>query len=115
MEYDLLIKNGTIVDGTGQAAFQGHVAVEKDRIVAVMDARETNADTITAARIIDAQGLTAAPGFIDIHSHNDFIIPLPEQSELLASMLEQGVTTVVGGTVVSARRRWRGTRSILIF
>jgi N-acyl-D-amino-acid deacylase len=97
MEYDLLIKNGTIVDGTGQASFKGHVAVNQDRIVEVVDAREANADSMSAARTIDAQGLTVAPGFIDIHSHNDFIMPLPEQSELLASMLEQGVTTVVGG------------------
>ena len=97
MAYDLLIKNGTIVDGTGQAPFKGHVAVGKDRIVAVMDARETDAGTMEAGKTIDAQGLIVAPGFVDIHSHNDFIMPLPEQSELLASMLEQGVTTVVGG------------------
>lgn len=97
MECDLFIKNGTIVDGTGGPSFKGHVAIDEDRIVAVWDDQSADAAAISAGRTIDAQGLTVAPGFIDIHSHNDFIMPLPEQSELLASMLEQGVTTVVGG------------------
>ncbi|MBF0529888.1 MAG: amidohydrolase family protein [Deltaproteobacteria bacterium] len=97
MEYELLIRNGTIVDGQGQPAFKGHLAVNQGRIVAIRPDGASDAGSLTAGRILDAAGLTVAPGFIDIHSHHDFILPLADHPELMSCTLEQGVTTIVGG------------------
>ena len=65
MAYDLLIKNGRVVDGSGMPAFRGDVAVTNGKIVAIGKLRDT------ASRIIDADGLVVAPGFIDNHCHYD--------------------------------------------
>jgi N-acyl-D-aspartate/D-glutamate deacylase len=65
-QYDLLIRYGSIVDGTGNPWFAGDVAVRGDRIAAI--GRLSGA---TAAREIDARGLVVAPGFIDLHTHSD--------------------------------------------
>ena len=66
MTWSLLIRNGTVVDGSGAPARQADVAVEADRIAAVGPGLVGE-----AARVIDAKGLMVAPGFIDIHSHSD--------------------------------------------
>ena len=63
--YDLVIRNGKIVDGTGKPAFVGDVAIEGDRIVAV------GSDLGPGTREIDAKGLLVTPGFVDIHTHFD--------------------------------------------
>src|SRR5262249_15926284 len=63
--YDLLVRNGKIVDGTGNPWFDGDLAIRGDRIAAVGQVRGA------AKRTIDAQGLVVAPGFIDMHSHSD--------------------------------------------
>jgi N-acyl-D-amino-acid deacylase len=65
MAYDVLVRNGRIVDGTGREAFGGHVAIEGGRVVAVGDVSGP------AARTIDADGQVVAPGFIDAHTHYD--------------------------------------------
>ena len=64
-EFDFLIKDVTIVDGSGNPPFKGSIGVSGDRITAL---DEVNGD---AVEVIDALGLTAAPGFIDAHSHAD--------------------------------------------
>ena len=87
--YDLLIRQAVIVDGTGAAGFQADVAVAKSRFVAVASHLEGD-----AARVVDAGGLTLAPGFIDIHCHSDrYHIEHPE-GEI---KLRQGVTLEVVG------------------
>lgn len=67
MSYDLLLKGGTVIDGTGQPGFVADVAIAKDRIVAV----EKNIAHSQATKVIDARGLVVCPGFIDHHTHYD--------------------------------------------
>ncbi|UYG05008.1 D-aminoacylase [Halomonas sp. LR3S48] len=89
MRYDLLIRNAWIVDGTGAAPFRADVAVRGDRIAAVGELSSAG-----AVSEIDADGLYLAPGFIDVHTHDDTnVIRTPE----MLPKLSQGVTTVVVG------------------
>ncbi len=89
MTWTLLIKNGTVVDGSGAPAAAADVAVEGDRIAAV--GRGLAGE---ATRVIDAAGLMVAPGFIDIHSHSDLVYDKCPSAE---SKVRQGVTTEVVG------------------
>lgn len=90
----LLFKNGIIVDGTGKDSFPGNVLVEKDKIAAVFREHE---DLPPAEKEIDATGCIVSPGFIDMHSHSDWLIPHSWSKNLLKHSLEQGITTIVGG------------------
>ena len=92
--YDILIRQGRIVDGTGNPWFVGDVAVRGDRVVAI--GRNLKA---TAKREIDARGLVVAPGFIDMHSHSDFLLLEDGNAQ---SKIRQGVTTEVLGEGRSA-------------
>ncbi|MFO0966474.1 MAG: D-aminoacylase [Gemmataceae bacterium] len=87
--YDLLIRHGKIVDGSGNPWFQGDVAVRAGKIVAVGKVPDAK-----AKRVIDAHGLVVAPGFVDIHSHSDFTLL---EDGLAQSKIRQGVTTDVLG------------------
>ena len=86
---DLLIRDATIVDGTGKPAYQGSVGCRQGKLHLLP--RQTEA---TAQRVIDGRGLTVAPGFIDAHSHGD--IPLGKPFSTL-SKVSQGITTEIGG------------------
>jgi len=88
-EYDLLLRNGRIVDGSGSAWYRGDVAIRGDSIVKI-------AASISdpAARVIDVEGQVIAPGFIDIHTHargGIFQVPTAE------NYVRQGVTTLIEG------------------
>jgi len=89
-----LLKNGIVIDGTGKKGFCGHVLIEDDRIKTVFTEKEPlpSADTV-----LDAAGKVVAPGFIDMHSHSDWVLPLEDHDIALRCLLEQGVTTIVGG------------------
>ncbi|MEO8137104.1 MAG: D-aminoacylase [Betaproteobacteria bacterium] len=87
--YDLLLRNGRIVDGTGNPWYRGDVAVLGDAIVRI-SARIDG----TAARTIDVQGRVISPGFIDIHTHarrGIFEVPTAD------NYVRQGVTTLIEG------------------
>src|SRR5436190_20509276 len=67
--YDLVVRNGRIIDGTGNPWFYGDVAIRDGRIVAV-----GRVPPGEAVQTIDAVGLFVAPGFIDMHSHSDTLL-----------------------------------------
>jgi N-acyl-D-amino-acid deacylase len=95
--YDLLIRNGQVVDGTGNPWFAADVAVRGDRIVAVGQLVGA-----TAKREIDARGLVVAPGFIDLHTHSDLSLLDDGNAE---SGVRQGVTIDVIGESTSVAPR----------
>ncbi len=88
---DVVLKGGTVIDGTGAPRRQADVAIRGDRIVAV------GAFSIDPkARVIDASAWIVAPGFIDLHSHSDRVITKPKTRSNL-NYQDQGVTTIVTG------------------
>ena len=91
--FDLIIKNGKIVDGTGNPWFHGDLAIRGDKIVALGKIAATK-----AKREIDARGLVVAPGFIDMHSHSDYLLLEDGNAQ---SKIRQGVTTEVLGEETS--------------
>jgi N-acyl-D-aspartate/D-glutamate deacylase len=95
--YDLVLRNGTVVDGSGNPWFRGDVAIKGDRIAAVGRALAGK-----AGRTIDARGLVVAPGFIDMHSHSDLVLLEDGNAQ---SKVRQGVTTEVLGEGLSAGPR----------
>lgn len=64
--YDILVQNGMIADGSGKPLFKCNIGISEDRIVWIGNDRERK-----AVRTIDASGLVVAPGFIDMHAHDD--------------------------------------------
>src|SRR5438552_10394206 len=88
MPYDLLIKNGMVVDGTGFSRYRADVAVKNGTIA------EIGRINAAADRTIDADGLFVAPGIIDLHTHYDV---QPFWDRLCTSSIWHGVTTVLTG------------------
>jgi N-acyl-D-aspartate/D-glutamate deacylase len=92
---DVLIRGGSLIDGSGAASRRADVAIRGDRIVFVGDAASRR---LAAARTIDASGLTVAPGFIDPHTHTYGDLKSEDAAErTVAGSLVQGVTTVITG------------------
>ena len=87
--FDILIRGGSVADGTGRPAFAADVAVSGGRIAAVGDLWDAD-----AAQVWDASGKTVTPGFIDIHRHADAALLRPGFG---AAELCQGLTTIVNG------------------
>lgn len=89
MKVDWLFKNVTVIDGSGGPQYRADVAVKGDRIMAIAPALD-----VAAEQVIDGQGRVLAPGFIDVHTHDDInVIRMPEY----LPKLSQGVTTVIVG------------------
>src|ERR1700760_651687 len=82
MAYDILIRNGLLIDGSGSPGAAGRIAAIGPRLDG------------TARKTIDAAGLAVAPGFIDIKTHSDFTLPINPKAE---SKVRQGVTTEIIG------------------
>ena len=86
---DLVISGGTVIDGTGAPRLKADVAVTDDRIVAIGDLSATR-----AGRRVDVAGKVVAPGFVDVHTHDDrALLSMPGMD----MKVSQGVTSVVVG------------------
>ena len=109
--YDIIIRGGHIVDGTGNPWFTGDVAIKDGKIAEIGVLGDA-----TANRIIDAKGLVVTPGYIDLHTHSDLSLISDGNAE---SKVRQGVTLDVIGEEGSmaprdghvARRSRRGART----
>jgi N-acyl-D-amino-acid deacylase len=90
-QFQTIIQNAYIYDGSGVAEYQSDIGISNGRIVEI-------APNLTSSdNIIDASNLAVCPGFIDIHSHADLTIHLQNHPQILKPLLCQGVTTFVGG------------------
>ena len=88
--FDLIIRNGRIIDGTGSAWYRGDIGIRGDTIAKIAPRLDASA----ASRVIDAAGKVVAPGFIDIHSHaRRGILDVPSAE----NYMRQGVTTIIEG------------------
>ncbi|MBN1223321.1 MAG: D-aminoacylase [Candidatus Aminicenantes bacterium] len=106
-EFDILIINGRIIDGTGNPWFYADIGIKGDRITEI-----GNLSKKTAHRIIDAKGLVVSPGFIDMHTHCDQDLDFADANAIL-NYLIQGTTTVVTGNcgigtfaIAETKERW---------
>jgi len=88
-EFDILIRGGLVIDGSGEEGFQADVGVLDGRISRIGDLSQAK-----GKRVIDATGLVVSPGFIDMHNHSDSSLLAEPKCE---SMIRQGVTTMVLG------------------
>ena len=88
-EHGVVIKGGWVIDGTGRDRFRADVAIDDDRIAAIGDLADATAETV-----IDATGRIVAPGFIDVHTHDDRML---RDASDMTPKVSQGVTTVVAG------------------
>jgi N-acyl-D-amino-acid deacylase len=102
-QFDVLIRNGKIIDGTGNAWYYGDIGIKEDKILKI-----GKLDAAQAKEVIDAQGLIVAPGFIDVHAHiegGDFAFPTA------SNFIYDGVTSVVtgncGGSNLSIKEYFR--------
>ncbi|MFA5687721.1 MAG: D-aminoacylase [Kiritimatiellales bacterium] len=89
MNFDLLIKNGAVLDGTGTPAMAADIGIIGEQIAAVGDLHNAG-----AAEIIDAEGQYVCPGFIDVHSHSDAYLLIEPRA---SSKVFQGITTEICG------------------
>jgi N-acyl-D-amino-acid deacylase len=87
--HDIIFRNTEVIDGTGKPALQGDVAVDDGYITDVGDLGRAD-----GKHVIDAEGCVVTPGFIDMHSHADFSLPIWPTAD---SLLHQGITTTVAG------------------
>ncbi|NHJ40312.1 MAG: D-aminoacylase [Asgard group archaeon] len=90
LNFEILIKDAKIIDGTGNPGYYSDIGISKSKISFIGKTK----NDYKANKIINAHKLTVAPGFIDIHSHADYTIPFEPKTP---STLQQGITTLVVG------------------
>ncbi len=88
--YDLVLRNTRIIDGTGRSAFSADVGIVDTHIVAINSTLPSD----EAQQVINAQGMTVAPGFIDAHTHDDLMVL---RKSTVLPKVQQGITTLVIG------------------
>ncbi len=92
MECEVKLYGGEVIDGSGSPARRADLAISDGEIVAIGDL-----EALEAERTVDCSGKTVTPGFIDIHSHGDWLLPFPTHGELLEPFVRQGMTSIVAG------------------
>lgn len=92
MDNEILITNGTIMDGSGSFPFKADILIRGEKIQDIGNIQKEENFTV-----IDAHGLIVSPGFIDVHTHLDFFLPSPRHAEVLKSWAFMGVTTLFAG------------------
>jgi N-acyl-D-amino-acid deacylase len=88
-EFDLILRGGTVIDGTGKGPFAADIGIRRERITSIGDLGGRH-----ARRTLDVSGNVVCPGFIDVHSHTDYILLINPRAE---SKIRQGVTTEICG------------------
>lgn len=105
MSYDIVIKNGYVMDGSGNPWFKADVGLLNGRIAKIGRISASNAE-----KVIDAEGMFVTPGFIDIHAHSDLALIINNKAD---SKVRQGVTTeVIGNCGISAAPLNRGNMEL---
>ena len=102
--YDLIIRNGTLIDGSGEPRRAADVAIKGDRIAAIGEP-----GTLRGSNEIDVAGKVVAPGFIDVHTHDDTALI---ENPGMAMKASQGVTTVVCGNCGFSAAPYAGPRPV---
>lgn len=90
--YDFVIRNTSIIDGTGHPGFQGHVGVKEGKII---DVWRGSYDGVSAKEVIEGSGLVLCPGIIDVHGHTDIFYS--DKNKLAKNLLLQGITSQLVG------------------
>ena len=90
----ILVKGGTIVDGTGKPAYQGDVLIDGDKIREIYPSAVRLRLPTTTIETIEASGLIVSPGFIDAHTHSDAYLVIEPDAP---SKITQGITTELNG------------------
>lgn len=103
-DFDIIIKNAKIIDGTGNPWYFADIGIRGDTIAAIGDLSHK-----AAPKTIDVQGLIACPGFIDVHTHCDRGLGKPDTTANI-NFITQGVTTVVTGNCGSGTFRFTETQ-----
>jgi len=102
--YDIVIQNGSVIDGTGNPWFKADIAIKGEIIAKISDSIDDDAE-----KIINAKGLIVSPGFIDTHAHDDYLLFVDPFCE---TKIFQGITTEVAGncgiSAVPHGKRWMG-------
>jgi N-acyl-D-amino-acid deacylase len=103
---DVVIRSGTVIDGSGRKGFRADVGIEGDRIAAVGDL-----GSVPAREVLDAQGRAVSPGFINIHAHDDLYVLRPDCRRLFEPYVLQGITTTVVSNCGWSPAPWFGNRN----
>lgn len=93
MDEMILLQNGSVIDGSGSPAVLANVLIKNGKIDCVTSSKIAP----DGKRVIDCSGYAICPGFIDVHSHNDQLVQLPDELLYTKPFLQQGITTFVGG------------------
>ncbi len=104
--YDIIIKNGTVIDGTGDPMYRADIGIKEDRIVKIGGLRDEKGDVE-----IDASDRLVCPGFIDVDNHSDTYWRIFSDPDL-ESLVYQGITTIIGGNCGSSLAPILGPKAI---